>query len=290
MNGSCARMGPGVGGNPSDFAVVDGKIYIFGSDDCHKRFVATPAKFLPRPVPPMSTAAQDLEQGRALVDRAVKALGGAATLDGVTTYVETSTQVVKRANADVPVVTKTMWRFPGAVRSERTMTMQGREMTSTTLIIPAGGWYLSQGRSYEQNPIARETTQKEFSRQLVPLLRTRGDAAFKAARVGTGTIDGTEVERVRIQNGVVDVTLGIEPKSGRVHSLMFTGRNMDAEIGEYSLVFSDYRQVNGLVLPFEVRALFDGAPDSFRSGKIDSIAINTPVEASLFEAPKAEVK
>ena len=290
MNGSCARMGLGVGGNPSDFAVVDGRIYIFGSDDCHKKFVAAPAKFLPRPVPPMPTAAQDLEQGRALVDRAVQALGGAATLDAVTTYAETSSQVVKRASADVPVVTKTTWRFPGAVRSERTMTMQGKEMTSATLIIPAGGWYLSQGRSYEQNPISRGNNQQEFSRQLVPLLRTRSDPAFKAARVGTGTIDGTRVERVRIQNGVVDVTLGIEPKSGRVHSLAFTGRNIEAEIGEYALVFSDYRQVNGLMLPFEVRAFFDGAPDSFRSGRIDSIAINTPVDASLFEAPKAEKK
>lgn len=170
------------------------------------------------------------------------------------------------------------------------MTMQGKEMKSAMLITPAGGWFISQGRSYEQNPISRANTQQEFSRQLVPLLRTRSDAAFKAARVGTGTIDGTEVERVRIQNGVVDVTLGIEPKSGRVHSLMFTGRNMDAEIGEYALVFSDYREVNGMMLPFEVRALFDGAPDSYRSGKIDSIAINTPVEPSLFEAPKAEVK
>jgi hypothetical protein len=266
--------------------VVGGKIYIFGSDDCHKKFVAAPAKFLPRPVPPMPTAAQDLEQGRALVDRAVKTLGGAAALDGVTTYMETTTQVQKRANADVPVVTKTTWRFPGAVRSERTMSMQGREMTSTTLIIPAGGWYISQGRSYEQNPIAREANQREFSRQLVPLLRTRSDAAFKAARVGAGTIDGTEVERVRIQNGVVDVTLGIEPKSGRIHSLEFTGRNMDAEIGEYALVFRDYRQVNGLMLPFEVRALFEGTPDSFRSGKIDSITVNPAVDAALFEAPK----
>ena len=290
MNGSCARMGPGVGGNPSDFAVVDGKVYIFGSDDCHKKFVAAPARFLPRPVPPMPTAAQDLEQGRALVDRAVKALGGAAALDGVATYVETSTQVQRRANADMPVVTKTTWRFPGAVRSERTMTMQGKEMTSATLIIPAGGWYISQGRSYEQNPISRANNQQEFSRQLVPLLRTRSDPAFKAARVGIGTIDGTPVERVRIQNGVVDVTLGIEPESGRVHSLMFTGRNGEAEIGEYALVFSDYRQVSGLMLPFEVRALFDGTPDSFRSGKIDSITINAPVDGSLFEAPKAEAK
>ena len=83
MNGSCARMGPGVGGNPSDYAVVDGKIYIFGSDDCHKKFVAAPAKFLPREAPPMVSGAKEQERGRALVDRAVQAVGGAAVVDGV---------------------------------------------------------------------------------------------------------------------------------------------------------------------------------------------------------------
>ena len=49
-------------------------------------------------------------------------------------------------------------------------------------------------------------------------------AAFKAAAVGSAVVDGTSVERVRIQNGIVDVTLGIDAASGRVHSLEFTGR------------------------------------------------------------------
>ena len=38
MGGLCARMGRTVTGNPSDYLVHDGKIYIFGSDACHKSF------------------------------------------------------------------------------------------------------------------------------------------------------------------------------------------------------------------------------------------------------------
>ena len=63
LSGACARMGAGVTGNPSDYAVVDGKIYIFGSDDCHKKFVAAPAKFLPKPAPPMPSAAAAQARG-----------------------------------------------------------------------------------------------------------------------------------------------------------------------------------------------------------------------------------
>src|SRR3982751_6854116 len=70
LSGACARMGPGVTGNPADFAVVDGKIYIFGSDDCHKKFVAAPAKFLPKPAAPLPADAADVRQGRTLIERA----------------------------------------------------------------------------------------------------------------------------------------------------------------------------------------------------------------------------
>jgi YHS domain-containing protein len=49
MNGLCARMGKATGGSPADFLVHDGKIYIFGSDECHRRFAADPAKYLPPP-------------------------------------------------------------------------------------------------------------------------------------------------------------------------------------------------------------------------------------------------
>lgn len=291
MNGACARMGPGVGGNPSDFAVVDGRIYLFGSDECHKKFVAAPARFLPREAPPMPTAAKDLLQGQALIERAVQALGGASALDAVQSYSETMTQVQKRPAGDVPVVTKTTWAFTTGIRSEQSMTIQGNAATRATLVNQEGSWFIDQrGRSYPQNPIGRATTEQEFGRQLVPLLHSRRDPKFKAAAVGTAVVGGTSVERVRIQNGTVDVTLGIEPVSGRIHSLEFTGRNMEAEIGAYALVYGDFRQVNGLTLPFQVRALFDGAPDAFRTTTLDAIGINPAIDPALFTSPKGEAK
>lgn len=89
---------------------------------------------------------------------------------------------------------------------------------------------------------------------------------------------------------MVDVTLGIDTGSGRVHSLEFTGRNMNAEIGACTLIVGDDRPVSGLTLPFEVRALFDGAPDPFRSVKLETVAVNPPVDPALFAAPKAQAK
>jgi hypothetical protein len=89
-----------------------------------------------------------------------------------------------------------------------------------------------------------------------------------------------------VKTGPVDVTLGIENTSGRIHSVEFTGRNLEGEIGEYTLVLADYRDVAGLTLPFSERALFNGAPDSFLTRTIDSIQVNPSLDAALFE-PRA---
>jgi YHS domain-containing protein len=283
LGGMCAKMGGGAGGNPADYAVVDGKIYIFGTDDCHKKFVAAPAKYLEKPAPPMPTSAKDLEQGRALIEKAVKAIGGAEKLDAIATYVETSSQIQKRPTGDVPVSLKTMWRFPGGVRAERTVTAQGRTITSANLLTLAGAWFIGQGRVYPQTDNGRKTAEQEFGRQLIPLLRGRHDAGVTAAALGPATVGGVEVDRVRVKNGAVDATLGLDKASGAVHSLAFTSRNADGEVGDYVIVFADPRDVSGLRLPFTQRALFNGAPDTLLTRTLDAITINAPLDASLFE-------
>src|SRR6185295_17203461 len=46
LEGACARMGAPVTGNPDLYTVHQGRIYIFGSADCKKRFEAAPQKYL----------------------------------------------------------------------------------------------------------------------------------------------------------------------------------------------------------------------------------------------------
>ncbi len=287
LSGACARMGAGVLGNPADYAVVDGKIYIFGSDECHKKFVAAPAKYLPKPVPPMPTASADLQAGRALIEKAVKALGGAEKIDAITTYVETASQTQKRAAGEAVITVKTMRRFPGDVRVERTMSMGGRTQSTANLLTADGAWFIGQGRAFPQSAEGRAAADEEYGRHLVALLRARRAADFKAAALVPGVVDGVSVDRVRVKNGFADVTLNLGKASGQVHSLTFTGRTRDAEIGEVTLVLSDYREVGGLRLPFAERALFNGAPDEFLTRKIESIAVNAPLDGSLFETPRA---
>jgi hypothetical protein len=162
------------------------------------------------------------------------------------------------------------------------MTLTDRTQTSANLITPTGAWFIGQGRAYPQSDEARAQGEALVNRQLVPLLRARRDADFKAAAVRGGIEDGVPVERVRIQLRNLDVTLAIE-KSGLVRSLSFTGRGFESEIGSYVVTLGDYRDVSGLRLPFSERALFNGAPDPLLTRTIDAIAVNAPLDPALFQ-------
>jgi YHS domain-containing protein len=287
LGGMCARMGKTAGGNPSDYLVHDGKIYIFGSDDCHKRFQAAPAKYLATPAPVMPSAPDAVKKATAFLDRATKAIGGPDRIDALTTYAETVSQIQKRQQGEAQITTKTMWRFPDATRVERTLTLQDRKMSSAQLLTPAGWWYLSQGRAYPTPEAGRPSMEMDLGRNPVVLLHSRRAADFKAVALGSATVAGLTVEQVRVQRGAVDVILGLDPGSARLQTITFTDRNSEGEIGTFTLVYSDYRPVEGLTLPFAVRALFNGEPEPAQCYTIESIALNPSLDAALFATPAA---
>ncbi len=236
MGGLCARMGRTTGGNPGDFVVHEGKIYIFGSDACHKKFAADPAKYIPRPAEALPTSADALSKGRALVERVVTAFGGAKQVDRVTTLVESGSQTITNAQGEMTVATRAMWRFPDAGRLERTRTVQGKQMTAAQVLSPQGMWFVApQGRAYHMREASRPSLTADFGRHPLAIVRARREAGFKAAALGATTLDKVRVERVRVVSGPIDVVLNLE-ESGRLHSLSFRERGGDGEYGDYSLM------------------------------------------------------
>ena len=286
LGGMCARMGPPTGANPSDYVVHEGKIYIFGSDECRKRFIASPAKFIPKPAPAMPSGTTALARGKEILDKAVAAMGGAAAVDTVTSYAETASQVQRRGETDVTITMRTILRFPGEARLERTMpTMQGASRTIATVLTPSAQWTDVQGNVYPMPGDARPTLEKNVWRHPLALMKVRREAAFNAAALTPATVDGTAVERVRVRYGVMDVTLATDAKSGRLHSLELVDRNRDGEIGTITLIYSDFRDAGSLKLPHSTRALFDGQPDPSQTLTVTSAEVNPKLDPQLFTKP-----
>ena len=283
MGGLCARMGKTVTGNPSDYIVHDGKIYIFGSDACHKSFASAPEKYLPKPAPAMPPDAESARRGLALLDKAATVMG--AKVDSLATYVDTTSEIQKRPNGEVKITVRNAWNFPGGARTERMMVRpDGQTVSYGTLLTPGGAWLLGGSEARPAIPESLASVQLDLGRQVVPLLRSRRDAGTKVGALGKGTVGGVPVERVRIKRAGLDVTLNLEPASGRVHSTTFIDRNRDGQFGEFTVIYDDFRQVDGLLVPFEEKATFNGTPDPGLSRKLASVSINSALDPALFKA------
>lgn len=287
LGGACARMGGTATGNPADYFVHDGRIYIFGSDECRKRFAAAPEKYLPTPATPMPFSAEAAANGRALLDRLAAAMGGADRLDALSTYIEMASQVQRREDREVTITTRTIWQFPSRARLERTMpNMQGGQTTFATVLTGDDAWSVMERRTFPIAETARRTLEQTFGRHPLAILKARTEPGFQAAAVEPARNEGTAVQRVRIRHRGLDATVALGEKSGLLHSIEFRDRNMEGELGQYTLVYSDFRDAGGLVLPHSVRAVFNGQPDAFRSWTVQSADINPPIDAALFQKPE----
>jgi hypothetical protein len=274
-------MGGTVRGNPSDYVVHDGRIYIFGSDECRKVFTAAPAKFIPKPVPAMPTDTAAVTRGRALLDKAAAAHGGAA-LDAARTYVESAITIQARQSGPVDIPVKNMWRFPGDARSERILPMGQQKMNLTTVITAADAWGGGNTRTSPLPEPMRPAAEASLWRSLIPLLRVRGDQAVQVAAVPAAA---GSIERVRVIRKGLDVTLAIDSASGRVQSLTYADRNPQGEVGEITIAFEEFRTVDGLLIPFVENASFNGVPNPALGRKLESASVNTPLDTSLFTRP-----
>jgi hypothetical protein len=239
------------------------------------------------PVVPAPPAGRDsVVRGTRLLEGAARAIGDVKKLDSLTTFAETITQSQNRPQGEATITTRTVWSFPDRARRERTMALAGKTMTSATVLSPAGMWFVGgPGQVYPMPKAGRASLDQDFGRHPVTLLRLRHAPGATAYATGTATVDGVRVRHVRFVRGGLDVTINLDDRD-RIHSVSFHSRNADGEWGQYSVRYSDVRDVQGLQLPFVARALVGGAPDPVQSWTVKSIDLNPAADPALF-APAA---
>jgi len=294
LNGSCARMGAPVHGDPDLFSVHKGHIYIFGSSGCKQLFDATPEKYLESENTTRSAVAaspEALKKGTDLIEKAVAAMGAPALIDGLSDYQERSTAQQTRRGTEVDVKNALTILFPDRVRTEQVGPdfVNPTVMRKTAVVItPGDSFVVDPDGSQALPPDYRAVQQQEFNRRPLSILRARKAANFKAVAAGSGTVGETAVEKVAVEFEGASYTLGIDAANGRIVSLTYRRRGPRGDFGEVVKTYSDFRAVNGVTLPFKVAATFNGEPWKEQSATIDSIAINSKVDPALFEKPKSE--
>lgn len=229
----------------------------------------------PAAKPSAAAAPGGAEKGRALVERAVQAFGGAAVLDGLSSYVQTGAMVVKAPQGEMEVKTTLTIKFPDGFRQE-----MATPMGTMAMVLAGGDAFVQSPQGERPLPAAvRDRLQREMSHAPLLLLRHRGDPGFKATAVGSGKAGEAPTEQVAVEFNGDTVTLGIDPETGRVLSVAYRGSGPSGEPGNVVQVFSDFRQAGGLTVPFKMSSTFNGEPGP--SSTTTAVTVNEPVDPAL---------
>ena len=266
LDGACARMGAPTSGNPDLYAVHNGRIYIFGSEECQTLFKTAPDKYLEVPATTTAPTAEMLKRGQELITKAVEALGAGSKVDQLRSLQKTDV----RGNQVKNVLT---FAFPDAVRQETVRP----NFTLVSVVTPADSFVMVNNGVRPMPDTNRAMFNKDLYHELVVLLRARTRADFKAALTGDGIVD------VELPGFIT--TLGIDPATGRVLSQSYKGRGPGGVVGQIVINYSDYRTVEGLSLPFKTSATFDGQPFPALSATIEAITVNGQIDPSTFKKP-----
>lgn len=275
LNGHCARMGAPATGNPDLYLVHNERIYIFGSEECQTLFKAAPEKYLEVPAIPKSPPTDEMiKRGQELIAKAVGAMGAGSKLDQMQTLQRTELQENQVKNILTVV-------FPDSLRQEAVRS----SFTLTAVITPTESFILVNNVARPIPAASRRAVFGEFYHDPIYLLRARAQPDFKAWLAGNET-EENKLAQVEIKLQEFSTTLGLDPGTGRVVNQTYRGRGPGGVVGEIVINYSDFRPVDGLLLPFKTTATFDGKPFPALSGTIEAITINGQIDPSSFKKPQ----
>lgn len=285
QGGACGRMGPLSGeGSPKIFAVHDGRLYIFASEQCKRSFLKDPSKVLETEDEPLVTSEQSRAHGRDLIERAMKAIGGAAKLDAIVSYREKRSRETESGGTKYIVTDTTTLLLPDGVANASCWNEQcwGNVVTATD------AWSTSSDGAESMVGAQRIALLRSAGRHPLMLLRNRNAADAVVASIGNtrsvnvpgeGMID---VELVFIHRAGATTTLGIDA-DGHVRWMSYRGRGPTLGIGTLEFIYSAFHDVGGLTLPGRVDVIFDGTPSPEDSGSFAEQSINEASHRAAFQ-------
>lgn len=218
-------------------------------------------------------------RGMALIERAVEAVGGAERLASVTSVRRSGAAVATAPQGQMQIELNEVYVYPDRQRQE--MKLPFGTMVS---VVTAEGGFIDTPQGVQEMPESRlADSRKSMRRQLLPLLRARLDDGFEAVALEAGEVAGRAVDQVQVSLAGDLITLAIASDNGQVVAMTFRGNGLTGAPGEIHQVYSDFREVNGLSLPFVTDATFDG--EAFLAVTASEIEVDGVVEDGAFERP-----
>ena len=280
LGGGCGQMGSLSGtGNPDRFYVFGERIYIFASEQCRNSFKAAPAKHLEAPdVVPTGTAAER-KRGQALLQRALAGLGSAKAVDGVRSYQAQIKLAYQQKDKTLEYPQTVTLSLPANQRvGYRDEYNWGSGAAGDVLTAQGAFSFSRKGKTLREEPV-RAALERALYRHPLALLQARQQRGFVAIAGDKGSVDGVEVEWLKVAYKGATTMLALDAQ-GRIVQMAY--RDRKGAYGDLVKTFSDFRAVDGVMLPFNVEESFNGKPVTSPVVTYEKIVLNGKLDPSLF--------
>lgn len=227
-----------------------------------------------------------------LVSRHVEARGGYDKLKAIQTLKMTRTVATPFTSVELVIYKKR----PDLIRWEQTA--KGQTAAVPRAINASGAWDTVQGQ-VTMRPEALAVEGREIDGDFDGLLvdwKAKGHTVTYAGKAKVGTSEAHKL-KVTTKSGAVrevylDAGTFLESQiAGRVRLSAIDPKTKEHRYNDTVLVFSDYREVNGVKFPFAIdeERTGGGITQSFAT-YTSRIEVNVPMDDALFAPPPAEKK
>ncbi len=256
-------------GNAADFGE---QLDVFG--EVREIDITIPSAEEPAP----EATAETLEQGRAVLDRAIEALGGAAAFDAIASVHLTGTQTVMTPdNMEMSMSLEMTQQYP-----DNHLIVQRLPMGELRIVKKGDEYVFPDMIPAQMHGALKSEIEAAIWRDLPYLFRYADQVDVQL--LPQEEMDGSAVDVLQITppDGVSAFRLMVDAETSMpvAVSYMSSAMGMGAPAPTRE-VFSDYREVAGIQLSFKSDVFHSGQPSGTRT--IESVELNAAVDESLFQ-------
>ena len=225
---------------------------------------------------------EKLNKGKAILQTAIKAHGGANNFAQVDAVSRKGTYTISTPRGDLPLAIESLDQLPDKNRT--IVNMMGQEIYD----IRNGdkGWKTDQtGQLVEKTEDDLQNDKEESSRSLIYMFKMADSMGSKAVYDGDGTVGGTAVDYVLLldKDNQEICRLGFDKATGMLSYKSFWGQSPLGE-GNIEETYEDMRVFGGISVPVITYRNLNGQP----IGKIELVEfkINPEIPVNAFEKPQ----
>lgn len=225
------------------------------------------------------------EDAKAIIERAAKAHGGVDKLAAVKATHTKAKGVMSVMGQEFSFVTESLTVMPDKGRESIELDVMGQKVTVKQIINGGKAWVVSPAGGMEleggQRDELLEGAYMGRIMYLAPLLKEPG---FEFTALGAGKAGDKDAVGVKIASkGHKDVSLWFDKDTGLIAKVEREGLDDKMAKVKQEILFSDYKEFNGLKLATKVSATNDGK--KFMTVEMTSMEFPAAIDDKEFAAP-----